>query len=322
MAKGLFYHFAEPSKNRNLQVKYEIDKILNSDLPITSEVLFNKFYRFGICSKASKLKLLLKKAFTQNIDINSQDKNGYTFLHYSIKKNFCDITLFLLKKGADPNIQFKDGNTSLHKIANKIYSEKTKIALAKLFIQKGCNIELKNTLGWTAVQLAIMNDSNKLVKLLIQYGADIRLIPEPVVWYNCKLRALLALIKVCKYNDFSMIDYSITHEDIQEFLEWQISITPENSRFFSKHLKELNNLQCYLTTNTKLTDIKSMKQLKETINFYNTLKNSLIFRIVENPDLYDKDTVPDTLLIELNNKSKDFVLKLTGEANEVIFETP
>ncbi|MCC8378143.1 MAG: hypothetical protein LN567_07230 [Rickettsia endosymbiont of Graphium doson] len=67
MAKGLFYHFAEPSKNRNLQVKYEIDKILNSDLPITSEVLFNKFYRFGICSKASKLKLLLKKAFTLKI---------------------------------------------------------------------------------------------------------------------------------------------------------------------------------------------------------------------------------------------------------------
>ncbi|WP_410525760.1 hypothetical protein [Rickettsia felis] len=77
--------------------------------------------------------------------------------------------------------------------------------VAKLLIQYGADIELKNLLGWTPIQC------------FIQAG-------------NIKLKALLQLVKACKDNDFSKLD--ITTKDIKEFLDWQISITPENSKFF------------------------------------------------------------------------------------------
>ncbi|KJV58372.1 ankyrin repeat family protein [Rickettsia felis str. Pedreira] len=183
--------------------------ILNSTSYITPEILFDGFKVVLPFYQDVQLKPLFELAFDQDVNINSQNKdNGCTFLHYSVedvKVLYDNIPQFLLEKGADPNIQNKDGNTPLHILINRDFFSSKEIYVAKLLIQYGADIELKNLLGWTPIQC------------FIQAG-------------NIKLKALLQLVKACKDNDFSKLD--ITTKDIKEFLDWQISITPENSKFF------------------------------------------------------------------------------------------
>ena len=80
--------------------------------------------------------------------------------------------------------------------------------------------------------------------------------------YEPILRALLTLTKACKDNDFSIVNNTITAKDIAEFIDWQLSITPENSRFFDKHLSELNNLKNFLETK-ELVSNETIQKINE-----------------------------------------------------------
>ncbi|WP_052326375.1 ankyrin repeat domain-containing protein [Rickettsia felis] len=97
--------------------------ILNSTSYITPEILFDGFKVVLPFYQDVQLKPLFELAFDQDVNINSQNKdNGCTFLHYSVedvKVLYDNIPQFLLEKGADPNIQNKDGNTPLHILINR-----------------------------------------------------------------------------------------------------------------------------------------------------------------------------------------------------------
>lgn len=47
-------------------------------------------------------------------DLNKQDQQGRTLLHYTSCRGQHDMIELLLEKGADPNIKDKNGNTPLH----------------------------------------------------------------------------------------------------------------------------------------------------------------------------------------------------------------
>ena len=47
-------------------------------------------------------------------DLNKQDQQGRTLLHYTGSRGQIDMIELLLEKGADPNIKDKNGNTPLH----------------------------------------------------------------------------------------------------------------------------------------------------------------------------------------------------------------
>lgn len=342
--------FLENNTETNRVSNY-LDNILNLTSPITPEILFEAFTKCKI-NEQDKLQLLLEKAFTQGISIDVQQSKGmnFTLLHYAIYYGFSSVVEFLLNEGVNPNIQDIIGDTPLHELV-EAYTQpnNTSINTIELLIKKS-DIELKNSVGYTPLQLTVKNnfiDSwhlTEIVKLLVQYGADmsdaninesvhinhvmmsqaplIQLAPQS----NTELKALLKLIKACKDNDFSIIGNFITTQSIKEFINWQISITPENSRFFSKHLSELYNLQNYLTFNSNLTSFESMDKLKSTINSYSTLKNSLIFKIIENPELHNK--ICNENFISYNTISEDLIdkfkscgLKLADEITETNTET-
>lgn len=77
----------------------------------------------------------LTKLWDQGASINDKDEdNGYTALHWSILNSRTDSFVWLLKHGADPNIQ--------------------------------------DNLGWTPLHYAVHNDSARLCKALLSAGGD------------------------------------------------------------------------------------------------------------------------------------------------------
>ena len=91
--------------------------------------------------------LLFTEYFNNNyrrIDINSKDEDGNTFLILSIKQGLNFITKTLLEKGVDVNIQNNEGNTALHyALSGKNF------IVADLLKKFGAKEDCYNSLGYT-----------------------------------------------------------------------------------------------------------------------------------------------------------------------------
>ncbi|MCC8371140.1 MAG: ankyrin repeat domain-containing protein [Rickettsia endosymbiont of Stiretrus anchorago] len=275
-----------PENNNQInQTSNYLDNILNSTSPITPEILFESVDK---CKKdeQDKLKLLLEKAFEQGINIDIlKEPNKYTLLYDSITKNLQEVATFLLEKGGSPNIQDWCSYTPLHYIIMAAYG-KYRIEIVELLIKKCTNLELKDLFDLTFIQEAVRFNNKEATQLLIQYGANIDIkVSNNKSMHHKKnlielaedkpiLKALLTLTKACKDNDFSIVDNIITTKDIAEFIDWQLSITPENSRFFDKHLRELHNFKDFLKTKPELVSGEAIQKLNEYITSYSIVGHS------------------------------------------------
>ncbi|MGD6964472.1 ankyrin repeat domain-containing protein [Fictibacillus phosphorivorans] len=112
---------------------------------------------------------LFKKKFTSE-KINEKDEFGIGLLHHSIAgKNF-DIATFLIKNRIDVNMTDGDGNTSLHVIA-----EHPNINVAKEILDRGGDINIRNTYGNNALWTAVVNCKGRyydLIDLFMKYDPD------------------------------------------------------------------------------------------------------------------------------------------------------
>ncbi|OXU30442.1 hypothetical protein TSAR_011978 [Trichomalopsis sarcophagae] len=145
-------------------------------------------------------------------DVHIKDGNGNSPLHFAVASNDIDIIQLLLNTGAMVNdsrmdgltplhiaivsgkeenvklllnhnarLDIKDlfGKTPLHHLAACInyYNEEVMLSIARLILQYG--IDVKTTLnectdsGETALHYAIINGSTELIKLFLQYGANV-----------------------------------------------------------------------------------------------------------------------------------------------------
>lgn len=122
-----------------------------------------------------------------------------------------------------------------------------------------------------------------------------------------KLQSLLKLA-IAYNNDFSIIDNSVTAEDIEEFIYWKISIKPTYSNSDAeacfKYHQELDKFKKFLEVTRKL----NMEKLNYALNSCVTLKDLAISTIIENPEFFK----PNILPADLEDKLTE--LGLTGEA--------
>ncbi|HJD56102.1 MAG TPA: hypothetical protein LFW21_05695 [Rickettsia endosymbiont of Pyrocoelia pectoralis] len=311
-----------------------IKEILASSSPITLKTLFTAIYEFETNSDPNNLKLLIEKALNQGININVQ-YNDSTLLYSAIIINSYDITKFILEKGANVNFpQNFRGDVPLHSVIRGSNTTE-QIRIAELLLQNGALIESKNEFDYTPVQNAVCNVvcKNKLeiTKLFTKYGANLEVVfpiskfPKSSKEYNSdsgknlielaseneyELKAFLKLAIACNNKNFSIVDKSVTTEDIQKFAEWKISIKPENSKFFSKHLNELCNLKNFLLTKETFKESEFIGKIDDNLNPYSSLKNLLMFKMVEEPKIYEYKAgiLPHDLIDEF----KDYELKLKG----------
>jgi hypothetical protein len=100
--------------------------------------------------------------------INLQDRqNGNVALHIAVSRGDLGLTTFLLRSGANPNIQDSFGNSSLHYAADK-----GKTAAMELLLQNGANPNAQDFRGNTPLHNACANNDVEAVKMLIKWNAD------------------------------------------------------------------------------------------------------------------------------------------------------
>ena len=99
--------------------------------------------------------------------INELDECGWTPLYRTIIAEDIASTLFLLSKGADPNIKCTMGETPLYQAV-----EMEKIEQIKLLLKKGADPNITNDDGLSPLHVAVNKQNISIVKLLLKYGAN------------------------------------------------------------------------------------------------------------------------------------------------------
>ncbi|WP_341790654.1 ankyrin repeat domain-containing protein [Rickettsia endosymbiont of Polydrusus tereticollis] len=202
-----------------------MEKVKNEQLQKSVEELFQAFYLGNV----DKIKSLIESALAQGVDPHSKDDTDDSLLHYIFMWELKDKAKLSLDNGADPNIKNNHDRTPLHIVANN-YEEN--LILVAMLLKKGALIELTDCWGFTPLLLAARSGHKEIIKLLLQYGADLNVIVPPSFFDKpdksliglvpddkLELKALLQLAKACNNNDFSIIDNSVTAENIKEFFD-------------------------------------------------------------------------------------------------------
>lgn len=97
------------------------------------------------------------------VDINGQDIEGDTLLHYRAAYQDLEVVQFLIGKGAEVNIQNRQGKTPLYIAATSPYSS---AAMVDLLLKHGANPTLVNKQGRTPLQGAKNCFHEPIVQLL------------------------------------------------------------------------------------------------------------------------------------------------------------
>lgn len=112
-------------------------------------------------------------------DINAQDNKSFNpFIHGCIHNDLTLVKL-MVKLGTDVTCLTRFGGNGLTPAAEKGYEEIVKFLLENTDI----NVNLTNTLGWTAlIEAIILNDGGekmqKIIRLLLENDADPRMTDE------------------------------------------------------------------------------------------------------------------------------------------------
>eukprot|EP01110_Echinostelium_bisporum_P000574 TRINITY_DN1139_c2_g1_i1.p1 TRINITY_DN1139_c2_g1~~TRINITY_DN1139_c2_g1_i1.p1 ORF type:complete len:394 (+),score=143.14 TRINITY_DN1139_c2_g1_i1:84-1265(+) len=92
----------------------------------------------------------VKKLVEKGVSVNQTNDYGDTALNFAISKGKREVVVFLLSKGADPNIKNKGGSTSLHKVAVAPFD---RLVIAINLIKNNADPLIANNVGFLAEQL-------------------------------------------------------------------------------------------------------------------------------------------------------------------------
>lgn len=91
------------------------------------------------------------------VNINFQDKNGYSYLHAAAQSGSIEIIKKLLSKGADIDIRDKFGKTPLMVAISEYHPEyRNDRAIIDLLIENGADIEAKTNSNIVCKEFAKM----------------------------------------------------------------------------------------------------------------------------------------------------------------------
>ncbi|CAB0043897.1 unnamed protein product [Trichogramma brassicae] len=112
----------------------------------------------------------------REVEVNSRDKLGRTPLQLAVANGYKKLTKLLLKRtGVDPNLADSEGTTPLHVISKRSNSD----CLMQIFfevneeVNRVVQVDVRDDLGRTPLQLAVAGLSLKKVNLILDRGADL-----------------------------------------------------------------------------------------------------------------------------------------------------
>lgn len=100
-------------------------------------------------------------------DLNARWR-GMTPLYNACRSGWGDIVELMINRGADVDAK-SYGETPLLKVAGRKVND---VALAKILLANGADVNVQDTQGNTPLYHAIMNKNGKMIKLLLDNGAD------------------------------------------------------------------------------------------------------------------------------------------------------
>ncbi|CAB0029459.1 unnamed protein product [Trichogramma brassicae] len=113
----------------------------------------------------------------QLVQINARDKLGDTPLHVALKKRQEEVLEVLLRNGSDPNLANDEGSTPLHIICKR--NQHDVDDMAELFFEindelnQQVQVDVRDNLGRTPLQWAVMSCLPRAVESLLNRGADL-----------------------------------------------------------------------------------------------------------------------------------------------------
>lgn len=119
------------------------------------------------------IKQYIKNCINNGFDINTKYLKGNTLAHYVIKYNVTGLFLFLKKNGLNLDICNDNYDAPIHfAVRNKKYK------LVKELIQAGADINMLAELDQSALHIAVSEMDKTMVKLLLSLGIDKSLVDE------------------------------------------------------------------------------------------------------------------------------------------------
>ena len=119
----------------------------------------------------SNVRDIIRLLEDKEADVNAQNINGATPLHFAVHCDNPTIVEILLKFKADPNIHeyFDVGEcTPLHRAV-----ERNQFTICQMLLEAGANPSAKSKLGFTALHYAARYGYKDIAYLLIASGVDI-----------------------------------------------------------------------------------------------------------------------------------------------------
>ncbi len=110
----------------------------------------------------------------EKVDINVNDKDGYTPLHVACIKSHTEIAMVLIEKGADVNICDKNGCTPLH--YECYFNGNTEVVMA--LIDQGADVNARDNDGVTPLHCACIKNHTEIAMVLINKDADVNAIDK------------------------------------------------------------------------------------------------------------------------------------------------
>lgn len=185
-----------------------------TSVPGFGSVLYNTLYVLikRHISWGDKQRLILQVLLEAGAEIQSSTSPGYNSLRFAVERGALEPVRLLLNYGADPNILYDashyhsnhtllmeclvksqlgiaqellqfgadpngktsrrlPGQTALHLAMNEDFEE-----IVRLLLQKGADPDLQSGLPpYTPLQLAVKRDSMKYVRLFLEHGADVEM---------------------------------------------------------------------------------------------------------------------------------------------------
>ena len=141
-----------PKKKNNIKIN-ENSFSLNTENINNNNVNINLNRELLIYSKKGYKEKVLEIISSDNIDVNYQNENGWTALHYACDEGNLKIVEILIKAHSNINIKNNDKKTPLHISVTRGYFD-----ITKLLIENGGDLN------------AIDNEKNNLIHLCSMYG--------------------------------------------------------------------------------------------------------------------------------------------------------
>jgi hypothetical protein len=172
--------------------------VLASSVAVAGDPFNDARYAIGIKDNETVLRLIDSK----QVPINMQNSEGYTLLHIAADQNNAAMVELLLARGADPAIKSQTGSTALSMASGTMIRTKIKAAMdgrvkaapaaggggdfdkirhaigikdndtAMAEINKGIDINMQTSEGYTLLHLAADQNNLVMVEKLLRAGAQ------------------------------------------------------------------------------------------------------------------------------------------------------